>query len=204
VDDLRLLERMRRGDENAFAELFARHRAVVYRYAAHMCGHGAADDVVQEVFLALLRQLDRYDAGRSSLQAYLLGIARRQALKRLSGPPLDQWPEGRDGDWAPDSDSARSAADAASDPFEALNRAEIIGRVRACIATLPAVYREALVLCELNELDYQAAAVVMNCPIGTVRSRLHRARALLVKGLTEMRGTALVAPSSRASYASRP
>jgi len=189
VDDLRLLERVRQGDENAFAELFARHRAAVYRYAAHMCGYDAADDVLQEVFLALLQQLDRYDPGRSGLQAYLIGIARRQALKRLGGPRLDQWPDSGDlgslADIPEGTNAAMWAADAHSDPFEALSRAEAVDRVRASIATLQPVYREAIVLCDLNELDYATAAIIMQCPMGTVRSRLHRARALLVKRLAE-------------------
>jgi RNA polymerase sigma-70 factor (ECF subfamily) len=189
VDDLRLLERVRHGDENGFAELFARHRAAVYRYAAHMCGYDAAEDVLQEVFLALLRQLDRYDPGRSGLQAYLIGIARRQALKRLGGPRLDQWPDSGDvrslADVPEGTNTAMWMVEAASDPFEALSRAEAVDRVRASIATLQPVYREAIVLCDLNELDYATAAVIMQCPMGTVRSRLHRARALLAKRLAE-------------------
>ena len=84
---------MRRGDERAFADLFARHRPAVYRYAVHMSGLEAADDIVQEVFLALLQQLDRYDGSRAPLLSYLLGIARRQVLKRMAGPRLDQWPD---------------------------------------------------------------------------------------------------------------
>lgn len=189
MDDLRLLERVRHGDGNAFAELFARHRAAVYRYAAHMCGYDAAEDVLQEVFLALLQQLDRYDAGRSGLQAYLIGIARRQALKRLGGRPLDQWPDSDDlrslADIPEGSNAALWMVQADPDPFEALSRAEAVDRVRASIATLQPVYREAIVLCDLNELDYATAAAIMQCPMGTVRSRLHRARALLVKKLAE-------------------
>jgi len=179
VDDSRLLERIRQGDENAFAELFARHRAAVFRYAAHMGGAGAADDIVQEVFLALLRQLSHYDASRGSVGAYLLGITRRQVFKRSAAappPPLDD-----DGD----STSALESPD--GNPFDDLSRAETVERVRAAIATLPAAYREAVVLCELNELDYATAAAVMDCPVGTVRSRLHRARALLSAKLAAIR-----------------
>jgi RNA polymerase sigma-70 factor (ECF subfamily) len=179
VDDSRLLERVRRGDENAFAELFARHRAAVFRYAAHMGGAGSADDIVQEVFLALLRQLSHYDASRAPLAAYLLGIARRQVFKRAAVPPpapLDD-----------ESDAASGLESPDGNPFDDLSRAETVERVRAAIATLPPVYREAVVLCELNELDYATAAAVMECPVGTVRSRLHRARALLVAKLAAMR-----------------
>jgi RNA polymerase sigma-70 factor, ECF subfamily len=184
VDDSGLLERMRRGDESACAELFARHRVPVFRYAAHMGGAGAADDIVQEVFLALLRQLDQYDAGRGSLQAYLLGIARRQVLKQMAARhQTTSFEEGVD-------ETATLESPACS-PFDDVSRAETVDRVRTAIAALPPVYREAIVLCELNELDYATASAVMDCPIGTVRSRLHRARALLVVKLADMRKGAL-------------
>ncbi len=157
----------------------------VFRYALHMCGRTDAEDVVQEVFLAFLRQLARYDAGRGTLQAYLLGIARRQALRSLTGRKAEQWPDSS----IADSESAAAASagpNAALDPFLASSEAETVERVRKAIAVLPAVYREAVVLCELNDLDYHAAASVMNCPVGTVRSRLHRARAMLAARLAEL------------------
>jgi RNA polymerase sigma-70 factor (ECF subfamily) len=192
VDDVRLLERMRRGDERAFADLFDRHRPAVYRYAVHMCGPDGADDIVQEVFLALLQQLDRYDGSRAPLLSYLLGIARRQALKRMAGPRFDRWP-GEDSEAAAVSDTDSGAATAAAgNPFDALSQTEIIERVRLAISRLSPAYREAVVLCELNELDYASAAVVMHCPIGTVRSRLHRARAQLAVQLEDMRTGALI------------
>jgi RNA polymerase sigma-70 factor (ECF subfamily) len=184
VDDLRLLDRARRGDESAFAELFGRHRAAVFRYALHMCGRAAAEDVVQEVFLAFLRQLARYDADRGTLQAYLLGIARRQALRSLTGRRAERWPGPIDGsDTLVDTSADPTPA---VDPFLASSERETVQRVRAAIAALPAVYREAVVLCELNDLDYQTAAAVMGCPVGTVRSRLHRARAMLIARLAEL------------------
>jgi len=174
---------MRQGDESAFAELFARHRTAVFRYAAHMGQAGAADDIVQEVFLALLRQLPRIDPSLGTLQAYLLGIARRLAFKDMAHAhatgSLDE------DEQAP----ALESPDAS--PFDDLSRAELVAGVRAAIATLPPVYREAIVLCELNEVDYATAAAVMECPIGTVRSRLHRARALLAARLTAIRPGAL-------------
>jgi RNA polymerase sigma-70 factor, ECF subfamily len=185
VDDSRLLERMRHGDEHAFAELFARHRVPVFRYAMHMGGAGQADDIVQEVFLALLRQHSQFDPSRGSLQAYLLGIARRQILKRAAAQHFTVPIENDGGDVVAIESSAAS-------PFDDLRRAEAVERVRAAIATLPPVYREAIVLCELNEVDYATAAAVMECPIGTVRSRLHRGRALLVAKLADMRNGALI------------
>jgi len=172
VDDLRLVELIRQGEEAAFVELFERHKASVFRYAVHMRSGdvASAEDVVQEVFLAFLRQLERFDAARGTVQAYLLGITRRQVLKQLHDirdeDPLD----------GVDFPAVQS------DPLEHLTRAEAAARVRRAIAALPPPYREAIVLCELNELDYVTAAAVMHCAVGTVRSRLHRARALLASG----------------------
>lgn len=177
MDDERLLERMRQGDDSAFAELFARHRAVVYRYAVHMAGHGAADDIVQEAFLALIRQSSRFDPARGTVQAYLLGIARKHLLKRFEMARISE----------PIDEESSRLETSAPNPFEDLSRAEIVDRVRAAIVTLPLVFREAIVLCDLNETDYETAAAVMDCPVGTVRSRLHRARALLVSKLNDLR-----------------
>jgi RNA polymerase sigma-70 factor, ECF subfamily len=183
VDDHGLIERMRQGDESAFADVFARHRTAVYRYAVHMAGHAAADDIVQETFLVLIRQLPQFDPKRGTLRAYLLGIARRQMLNRFvtvrETEPIDE-----------ESGQFESCD---SDPFEDLTRAEIVSHVRGAIVTLPLVYREAIVLCDLNEADYETAAVVMNCPVGTVRSRLHRARALLLSKLSKFRPGVMVA-----------
>jgi RNA polymerase sigma factor (sigma-70 family) len=181
VDDIELLERARRGDEPAFSRLFAGHQRTVYRYAAHMCGRDQADDIVQETFLVVLRQGERRDAPRGAVGAYLLGIARHLVLKRL-GAKYDAR--------AIESLEARDEREAplgeAPTVLEALTRAEMIDAIRTAIAGLPAAYREAVVLCELEELDYAAAAGVMQCPIGTVRSRLHRARGLLATTLAEL------------------
>jgi RNA polymerase sigma-70 factor (ECF subfamily) len=90
-----------------------------------------------------------------------------------------------------DGDETAILESPACSPFDELSRAETVDRVRTAIAGLPPVYREAIVLCELNELDYATASAVMDCPIGTVRSRLHRARALLILRLADMRKGAL-------------
>ena len=176
MHDVELLDRARRGDEEAFAQLFARHQRAIFRYAAHMCGRDAGDDVVQETFLAVLKQGGRYDSSRGSVAAYLFGIARHCALKRIAEPMgVDDEAEQR---WA-------DAAGGAGAPFDDLSRAETIAVVRRAVDALPPIYREAIVLCELEEMDYAAAAVVLQCPIGTVRSRLHRAKAMLAAKLSE-------------------
>jgi RNA polymerase sigma-70 factor (ECF subfamily) len=171
ANDARMVDALRRGDEEAFVALYARHQPPIYRYALQMCGAAAADDVVQETFAALLRDR-RFDPGRGSLAAYLFGIARHHILRVLSVARLES---------PLDAEGAQEPVDNARypDPFEDMSRTEAVESVRAAIQTLPAVYREAIALCELQDLDYATAAAIMECPVGTVRSRLHRARALL-------------------------
>ena len=169
-DDRTLVNAVRRGDERAFAALFTAHHRPIYRYALHMCGEAAADDVVQETFMTLLRT-HRFDPARGTLLAYLFGVARHHILKSLAigqfELPLD---DGQTGD---------AVAMTGPTVLDDLSRAETVATVRAAIRSLPLVYREVVVLCELQEMDYAAAAGIIQCPIGTVRSRLHRARTLL-------------------------
>ena len=182
VDDERLLERARRGDEAAFSELFARYRGPLYRYAVHMGGPGTGDDVVQETFLALLRGNGRYDASRGPLAGYLFGIARHAVLRDLASRGETTVENG--------DDPPGGALETTDTALDGLTREETIEEVRAAIRSLPPVYREVVVLCELEDMDYADAAVVVGCPIGTIRSRLHRARALLVTKLSARRPVA--------------
>jgi RNA polymerase sigma-70 factor, ECF subfamily len=179
VDEAVLLKLARQGDEAAFAELYGRHQRPIYRYAARMCGRDAADDVVQDTFLAVLRQGGHFDAARGTFGGYLFGIARHLVLKHL-GPryqiPLDE---------GSDAPAPLQPADA----LNALTAQERVAAVRSAVESLPPAYRDVIALCDLEELDYQTAAQVLGCPIGTVRSRLHRARALLAGKLGAMRPT---------------
>jgi len=164
-----LIERARRGDREAFAQLYRRHQASVYRFARGMTGSpSVAEDVVQDVFLALMRDLDRYDVGRGSLRTYLFGIARnvsryrtRSVRRLLSLGPADEWA-------------------APADPVGDLTATEELSHLRRCLGSLPVRYREVIVLCHLHEMDYAQAALVLGVPIGTVRSRLHRGRLMLL------------------------
>ncbi len=161
-----LLRRMWAGDEEAFTSLYRRHQAMVYRFALQMSGRTEiAEEVTQDVFMLLMRETKQYDPARGPLPAFLYGVARnfvRRALgrERPSSLPIEE-------------------TVAEGDVLGDLTRSERIESLRQAIVTLPASYREVIVLCELHELDYEAAATVIGCPVGTVRSRLHRARALL-------------------------
>jgi RNA polymerase sigma-70 factor, ECF subfamily len=176
IDDAALLERARRGDEDAFSELFSRHQRAVFRYAVYMCGADAADDVVQDTFMNVLLKSGRYDASKGAVISYLLGTARHLMLRRLSRSssiPMQEFSE----DLNVEESIERET------PLDDFARQETIEVVRAAVQSLPPAQREVIILCELEEMDYAEAANVMQCPVGTVRSRLNRARALLSRKL---------------------
>ena len=160
--DRDLLRGVQAGDEEAFSLLYRRWQGPVYRFALRMSGSPPlAEDVTQEVFMALLRRSDGYDPSRGELSSYLHGIARNMARRRLE----------RERGLQPLADEAGR-----DDPMADLARRERADLVWDGILTLPLHYREAVVLCDLQGLSYEEAALALGCAVGTVRSRLHRGR----------------------------
>lgn len=177
-----LLMRIRSGDEGAFLGLYRRRQGAIYRFTLHMSGSATvAEDITQEVFLALLREECGYDPVRGTLSGYLFGIARKLVLRHLERSRADVQlePEAED--------SALPELAVSEDPLENLTQYERVAALRRAVVTLPRRYREVVVLCDLEEVDYADAALALGCPIGTVRSRLHRARALLLEKLGSYR-----------------
>jgi RNA polymerase sigma-70 factor, ECF subfamily len=196
IDDGLLLRRMMAGEEDSFTLLYRRRHPAIYRFALHMSGNVAlAEDVTQEVFMTLIRDAKKFDPARGTLSGFLYGIARNHLRRR--------WEQDRHSTALPNDadelDTLLAACAGAGkrshwngngngrgpflvsrDEFASL---ETVGRVRQAIGKLPQNYREAVILCELEEMSYEEAAAALNCPVGTVRSRLHRARALLAEKL---------------------
>jgi RNA polymerase sigma-70 factor (ECF subfamily) len=159
--------------------------------------------------MTLLRDAKRFDPGRGTLGGFLYGVARNHLRRRWeqerNSVPLPESADELDAIMARSKASGKngtsgygngnghsngygngagvSAYMLHQDEFASL---ENVTRVRQAIATLPENYREVVVLCELNELSYQDAAAALECPVGTVRSRLHRARAILVEKLRDV------------------
>lgn len=179
--DVDLLNQMISGDEHAFTVIYRRRQGGVFRFALQMSGsRGIAEDVTQEVFIVLMREAHRYDPERGSLAAYLYGVARNHVLRRLERDRLFvQLADATEDDQGVG--SATFVAD--GDPLGDLTRNEMIDEVRQAVLALPARYREVVVLCDLHEMSYAEAAAVVGCAVGTIRSRLHRGRALLVEKL---------------------
>jgi RNA polymerase sigma-70 factor, ECF subfamily len=183
TDDV-LLRRAARGDEDAFTTVYRRHQAMLYRFSLRMTGSAwAAEEIVQDVFMTLMREPKKYDATRGPLSAYLFGIARNRVLKHLERLPRElplneQNEEGISG--GPGVINAFT-------PAHWAEQQERMRQVRSAVLDLPAEFREAVVLCELEERSYEEAAQLAGCPIGTIRSRLHRGRALLLAKLEMLR-----------------
>jgi len=176
---------MMAGDEEAFTRLYRRLRGVVYRFARQMSGSSSvAEDVTQEVFLILLRKAELYDPGRGSLSTYLVQIARNEILRRLGRDRdyVSLTADAREGDLPQDGNLDENLI-VRGNPLGNLVRNEEIESVRQAVLALPLHYREVVVLCDLEEMSYTEAAALLGCAVGTVRSRLHRARALLKQRL---------------------
>jgi RNA polymerase sigma-70 factor (ECF subfamily) len=186
ADDADLVAAVARGDPGAFAALFRRRKGDVYRFALHVTGSAAAaDDVTQEVFLALMRDASRYERERATVAAWLCGIARNHARRHGARElPL--------GALLPDGEASGTRLHPAlrvdADQATELARVERVEAVRRAVLRLPFKYREVIVLCDLQEMSYADAAAALGCAVGTVRSRLHRGRALLAGKLAALEG----------------
>jgi len=179
LNDSELLQSMLAGDEEALSVLYRRRQGAVYRFALQMSGSKTvAEDVTQEVFLFLMKDGHVFDPTKGSVSAFLLGVARNYVLRRLRVEhqlaPLGD-------DFDDDVPVLHASADIC--PLDDLTRAETIESVRRAVLSLPSKYREVVVLCELQDISYGETAEILGCAIGTVRSRLHRARALLLAKL---------------------
>ncbi len=180
--DEALMSRIAAGDQDAFTELFRRRRNEVYRVALFMTGGAAvAEDIAQDVFLAVMRDAGRYEAGRSTVTAWLCGIARNHARRRLAQ-------DGRIVRLADGDEPCRRVPAVQRDLVAEIAAAQHVEALRRAILKLPVRYREVVVLCDLQELSYADAATALDCAVGTVRSRLHRARALLTAKMRDADG----------------
>jgi RNA polymerase sigma-70 factor, ECF subfamily len=183
MSDDYLLGRAKAGEREAFGALYGRYQHIVYRFAKAMTGAAdVAEDVTQEVFVVLMRNLEQYDARRGALATYLYGIARnvsRHRLRRerrfLSMDAID-----------PASEEGR-----ADDPAGSLASAQTIATLRRALVMLPTRYREVIVLSELHELPGPVVAEIVGITPAAVRSRLHRGRQMLKQRIQRLESSAM-------------
>jgi RNA polymerase sigma-70 factor (ECF subfamily) len=174
-----LMREVAQGSELAFTWLYRRHQLAIYRYARHMSGSTAvAADVTQESFITLLDKAGDFRAGEGSVHSYLCGIARNVVMRHLRKNAINSAREIS----TEDLDHvalAKLDQHGAGDPLDQMLSRERVDWLKAALLKIGVIHREVIVLCELNEMSYQQAAEVMGIPVGTVRSRLSRAKSAL-------------------------
>ena len=191
--DIELMRRLCTGDEGAFLEFYRRHQGGIYRYAVHMTGRPeAAADIVQETFLTLIRHARKFDEEKGAPGAFLYGIARNHVRKLHEKESRyvalgDETSDGSLGNGVAENRNGNTRYTSVSGDtetvLERLERAETVQRLRDAVLTLPEHYREPVTLCDLEGKSYEEASTLLACPVGTVRSRLNRARSILLEKL---------------------
>ncbi len=170
--DEELYGRMQRGDRKALEDLYQRRQPGLLRYALHMSGdRSMAEEATHDAFLALIQPSSRFDPSRGSVEGYLCGTVRNliRGMNRSRFGEVDKEPVVHD------------------DLLAGLIGDEQVKALRGALDELPVAYREAVVLCDLEEHSYEEASRLMECPVGTVRSRLHRARSMLAAKLKPLK-----------------
>ena len=179
-DDSECMTRLANGDGNAVRELYQRHGRALLRFSSAMCrSRQAAEDMVHDTFVALMREPVSFDPAQGTVFGYLCGVLRHRVSRHFRQQrrwvALDT-----------ENDSSPAHAVDSGGPADEIARSEITLAFRRAMLELPLQHREIIALCDLEELSYATVAGILDCPIGTVRSRLHRARALLTIRLASL------------------
>jgi RNA polymerase sigma-70 factor, ECF subfamily len=172
--DTTLLEAGLRGDQGALSRLFERHRSSLFAFVSRRLGRRRdwAEDVLQDVYLTICCTTRRYE-GRSAVTTWLHGIALNLCRERVR----------RENHAAPEDRKLEALPDVSLDPLQSLVRAEREAVVRDAVAGLSGMHRRVLRLRDHEGLAYEEIGRTLGVPIGTVRSRVHNARAALARAL---------------------
>ena len=177
-DDASLVRRCLAGDEKAYRELIEQHQAQVYSLAMRMVRRAEdAEDLTQETFVRMFRALSRYDPTRP-FAAWLFTIATRLCIdhiRRRKVSPISLTQREQDSE----EEYQIEVEDPGLKPDEVTTHAEEERRAADLIASLPPHYRIVVILRHVQDLSYEEIAEALHLPLGTVKARIHRARALL-------------------------
>jgi RNA polymerase sigma factor (sigma-70 family) len=185
-DDSDDLARLADGDASALRALYERHGRALLRFSTALCrSRQAAEDMVHDTFVALMHQPSQFDPLQGTVFAYLCGVLRHCISRHFRKER--RWVALDDGSAAePAQHGAAPGTDGAQNPADEVARSELTAAFRRAMLELPLQHREVIALCDLEELPYATVAGILSCPVGTVRSRLHRARALLTIRLASL------------------
>lgn len=182
--DRKLVEMAQRGDAMAMSELYARYQRRILNYLYRFTGsREAAEDLTQETFVRVVRHLGTYRP-TGSVAGWIYRIAKNLALngirdrKGKGDLSLDEPRENAEGD---EMTPMEIVADTRPSPAQEAGRTELEQAVQRALLEVAPVYREAVVLCDIQGCAYKEAAEILGCPIDTVASRLARGRAKLAE-----------------------
>lgn len=187
LSDALVIAQARRGEESAFAELLRRYRAPVFNLCLRMLkNRDDAEDVAQDVFIKVFAMLDRYDE-RYAFRSWLFKISANQCIdfirkNRVKMLSLDEPMQYRG------EEIERQFPDDGATPDETLESKELGTLLLDVTAELPPHYRSMIVLRHQEQMSYEEIAQVMDLPLGTVKARIHRARAMMKDKLLRRRG----------------
>jgi len=179
-DDSECMARLATGDADALRDLYQRHGRALLRFSSAMCrSRQAAEDMVHDTFVALMREPITFDPALGTVFGYLCGVLRHRVSRHFR--QQKRWV-------VLDTESETSPANDGEvhSPADEIARNELTAAFRRAMLELPLQHREVIALCDLEELPYTTVAGILDCPVGTVRSRLHRARALLTIRLASL------------------
>lgn len=178
--DAPLVAAAQQGNAEAFGVLVDKYHSKVYGIVYRMCGPADAADLTQDIFLRALRALRKFQyQGEASFRTWLYRIAvnacinelrRRKRRSAIEGPSLDEELEGEDGT------ISRAVPDETQSPHVLAEREEERRAVHRIVEMLTPKHRAAITLVDLEQFDYEEAAGILECPLGTLKSRLARAR----------------------------
>ena len=171
-----LIERVLAGDVETFRELVERHQRRVFLFVRNLVRHAPdAEDLVQEVFVAAFRKLDSFDAERSQFSTWLLTIARNRCLNHLKRSSV-----------ATIVSSEFDVEARTAQPLDAVLSREMHARLDTALDLLPLEQRTAFVLAEIQELPYAEIALIEKVELGTIKSRVSRAKQRLREVLSDL------------------
>jgi RNA polymerase sigma-70 factor (ECF subfamily) len=179
AEDLRALALLCEGRMQGLEPIYRRHSGPVYRYLLALgASEEAASDALQDAFLSLAQQPRAFNPERGSLGGYLAGIARHGLLGQWRRQGREIASEDSDGD-----ENLQFGDALVEGPLEAFESASSQRALWAAIEALPFVFREALLLVDIQERSYAEAAIIAGVELNTLRTRLHRARLRLAQAL---------------------
>ena len=178
INENYLISRVANGEESAFTEMYGIYRVRVFGFAYRMTiDREIAEDITHDAFVVLIEHPERFSSERGSLLTFLCAIARNLVmnhLRRRHRTDVSYDEIGNFGDVVPRAED---------DPLADLLNGELAGEVESCVARLPPLQREALILREFEDLTYEEISKVTDADLNTVKARLYRARRTLARDL---------------------